>query len=129
VDEMEDCIEIDPYLLNKEDLSISTSTTIASTLTKKTIGEFLNKDEQIEKESTPNPMVNHLSNPEKLVMSPNSIINNSCLKHSLLGQMLNYLSLLIHRRYLNSFLAIRLLSLIILTLGLCLLTFPRINME
>ena len=66
MDDMEDCIEIDPYLLNKEDLSISTSTTIASTLTKTTIGEFLDKDEQIEKESTPNPMVNDLSNPKKI---------------------------------------------------------------
>ena len=54
---MEDCIEIDPYLLNKE-LSISTSTTISSTLTETPIEESLNKDEQIEKESTPNPMVN-----------------------------------------------------------------------
>jgi hypothetical protein len=80
MDEMEDCIEIDPYLLNKEDLSISTSTIIASTLTEATIGEFLDKDEQIEKDSTPNPMVNHLSNPEKLVMSLNSIINNSCFE-------------------------------------------------
>ena len=64
MDDMEDCIEIDSYLLNK-DLSISTSTTIASTLTKTTIREFLDNDEQIEKDSTPNPMVNHLSNPEK----------------------------------------------------------------
>jgi hypothetical protein len=80
MDEMEDCIEIDPYLLNKEELSISTSTTISSILTETTIGEFLNKDEQIEKDSTPNPMVNHLSNLEKLVMSPNSIINNSCFE-------------------------------------------------
>ena len=69
MDDMEDCIKIDPYLLNKEDLSISTSTTIASTLTETTIGEFLDKDEQIKKDSTPNPMVNDLSNPEKLVMS------------------------------------------------------------
>jgi hypothetical protein len=50
MDDMEDCIEIDPYLLNKEDLSISTSTTISSSLTETTIKEFLNKDEQIEKE-------------------------------------------------------------------------------
>ena len=60
MDDMEDCVEIDPYLLNKEDLSISTSTTIASTLTKTTIGEFLEKDEQIEKDLTPNPMVNEI---------------------------------------------------------------------
>ena len=44
MDDMEDCIEIVPYLLNKEDLSISTSTTIASTLMETTIGEFLDKD-------------------------------------------------------------------------------------
>lgn len=77
MDDMEDGIEIDSYLVNKEELSISTSTTISSTLTETTIGEFLDKDEQIEKESTPNHMVNDLSNPEKLVMSPNSIIDNS----------------------------------------------------
>jgi hypothetical protein len=41
MDDMEDCVEIDPYLLNKEELSISTSTTISSTLTETTIGEFL----------------------------------------------------------------------------------------
>ena len=80
MDDMEDCIEIDPYLLNKEDLSISTSTTISSTSTKTTIEEFLDKDEQIEKESTPNPMINDLSNPEKLVMSLNSINDNSCFE-------------------------------------------------
>ena len=80
MDDMEDCIEIDSYLLNKEDLSISTSTTIYSTLMETTIGEFLDKDDQIEKDSTPNPMVNDLSNPGKLVMSLNSIINNSCFE-------------------------------------------------
>ena len=80
MDDMEDCIEIDSYLLNKENHSTSKSTTIASTLTKTTIEEFLDKDEQIEKESTPNPMVNDLINPEKLVMSLNSIINNSCFE-------------------------------------------------
>jgi hypothetical protein len=76
MDDMEDCIEIDSYLLNEEKLSISTSTTISSTLTETTIEEFLDKDEQIEKESTSNPMVNDLSNPRKLVMSLNSIIDN-----------------------------------------------------
>ena len=55
LDDMEDCIEIDSYLLSKEDYSTSTSTTIASTLTETTIGEFLDKDEQIEKDSTPIP--------------------------------------------------------------------------
>jgi ribonuclease HI len=79
---MEDCIEIESYLLNKEDHSIPTSTTISSTVTKTTIEEFLEKDEQIEKDSTPNPMVNGLSNPHKLVMPPNSIINYSCFGRS-----------------------------------------------
>ena len=37
MDEMEDCVEIDPYFLNKEELSISTSTTISSTLMETTI--------------------------------------------------------------------------------------------
>jgi hypothetical protein len=76
MDDMEDCMEIDSYLFNKEELSISTSTTISSTLMEATIEEFLDKDEQIEKESTPNPMVNDLSNPRKLVMSLNFIIDN-----------------------------------------------------
>ena len=80
LDDMEYCIEIDSYLLNKEGHSTSTSTTITSTLMETTIGEFLDKDEQIEKESTPNPMVNDLSNPRKLVMSLNSIIDNSCFE-------------------------------------------------
>ena len=80
LDDIEDCIEIDPSILNKEDHSTSTSTTIASTPTKTTIEEFLEKDEQIEKDSTHNPMVNGLSNPNKLVMSPNSIIDNSCFE-------------------------------------------------
>jgi len=77
---MEDCIEIDSYILSKEDHSTSNPTTITSTLTDTTIEEFLEKDEQIEKDSTPNPMVNDLSNPGKLVMSLNSIINNSCFE-------------------------------------------------
>ena len=38
LDDMEDCIEIDSYLLSKEDHSTSTSTTIASTLMDTTIG-------------------------------------------------------------------------------------------
>jgi hypothetical protein len=80
MDDMEDCIEIDSYLLNKEDISISTSTTISSTLMETTIEEFLKKDEQIEEDSTPNPMVTDLSNPDQLVMSSNSIIDNSCFE-------------------------------------------------
>ena len=47
MDDMEDGIEIDSYLVNKEELSISTSTTISSTLTETTIGEFLENDEQL----------------------------------------------------------------------------------
>ena len=80
LDDMEYCIEIDSYLLSKHDHSTSTSTTIASTLMETTIEEFLEKDEQLEKDSTPNPMVNGLSNLGKLVMSPNSLIDNSCFQ-------------------------------------------------
>ena len=82
MDDMEDCVETDSYLLSKEDHSTSTSTTIASTLSKITIVEFLEKDEQIEKDSTPNALVNGLSNPYKLVMSSNSIIDSSCFETS-----------------------------------------------
>ena len=39
--------------------------------------ECLEKDERIEKNLTSNPMVNDSSNPKKLLMSPNSIIDNS----------------------------------------------------
>jgi hypothetical protein len=78
LDDMEDCIEIGSYLLSKEDHSTSNPTTIASTLTETTIEEFLERNEQIEKDSTPNPVVNGLSNPDKLVLSPNSMIDNSC---------------------------------------------------
>ena len=42
--------------------------------------EFLGKDEQTEKDSTPNPMLNDSSNPDKLVLSLNSIIDNSCFE-------------------------------------------------
>ena len=42
--------------------------------------EFLEKDEQNEKDSIPNPMVNYSSNPNKLVMSPNYSIDNSCFE-------------------------------------------------
>jgi len=80
MDDTEDCIEIDSYLLSKEDHSTSNPTTIASTITETTIGEFLEKDEQIEKDSTPNPMANGLSNPDKLVISLNFIIDNSCFE-------------------------------------------------
>ena len=41
--DMEDCIEIDSYLLNKEELYISTSTTISSTLMETTIGNSSTK--------------------------------------------------------------------------------------
>ena len=70
MDDMEDCIEIDSYILSKEYHSTFTSTTIASTLTETTTEQFLDKDEQIEKDSTPNHMVNDLSNPENFCLSP-----------------------------------------------------------
>ena len=44
--------------------------------------EFLEKDEQTEKDSTSNPMVNDSSNLDKLVMSPNSFIDSSCFETS-----------------------------------------------
>ena len=69
----EDCVGIDYNLCNKE----SHSSTITSTPTKTSTEEFLEKDEQNEKDSTPNLMVNDSSNRNKLVMSSNSIINNS----------------------------------------------------
>ena len=53
-----DCMGIDYDLLSKEDHSTSNSTTIASTPMETSIEEFLKKDEQTEKDSTPNPMVN-----------------------------------------------------------------------
>ena len=80
LDDMEDCIEIDSYLLNKEDHSSSTFTTITSTPIETFTEELLKKDEENEKDSTINPMVNVASNPNKLVMSPNSIIDNSCFQ-------------------------------------------------
>ena len=76
----EDCMGIDYNLLSKDDHSTSNSTTIASTPTKTSTEEFLEKDEQTEKDSIPNPMVNDSSNPYKLVMSLNSIIDNSCFE-------------------------------------------------
>ena len=45
MDDMENCIEIDSYLLSKEDHSTSNSTTISSTLMETTTREFLEKDE------------------------------------------------------------------------------------
>ena len=47
---------------------------------KKSTEEFLEKDEQNEKDSIPHPMVNESSNPNKMVMYPNSIIDNSCFE-------------------------------------------------
>jgi hypothetical protein len=73
----EDCMGIDYKLLSKEHHSTSNSTKISSTPTKTFTKEFLAKDEQIEKDPTPNPMVNDSSNPDKLVMSTNSITDNS----------------------------------------------------
>ena len=76
----EDCMGIDYNLLSKEYHYTSNSTIIASTPMKTSTGEFLEKDEQTKKDSTPNPMVNESSNLDKLVMSPNSIIDNSCFE-------------------------------------------------
>ena len=68
---------IDYSLLSKEDHSTSNSTTIASTPNETFTKEFLEKDEQTKEDSTLNPTVNDSSNPNKLVMSLNSIIDNS----------------------------------------------------
>ena len=46
----EDCMGIDYNILSKEDHSTSNSTTIASTKTKTSTEEFLEKDEQNEKD-------------------------------------------------------------------------------
>lgn len=73
----EECVGIDYSLWSKEDLYTSNYTTIASTIREISTEEFLEKDEQIEKDSTSNPMVNDSSNPYKLVMYPNYIIDNS----------------------------------------------------
>ena len=54
----EDYMGIDYNLLNKEDNYASNSTTIDSTPTETSTKKFLEKDEQIEKDSTLNPMVN-----------------------------------------------------------------------
>ena len=104
----EDCVGIDYNLWSKEDHS----TTIASTPTKTSTEEFLKKDEQNEKDSIPNPMVNDSSNPNKLVMSSNSIIDNSYFE-TFFGRSNVELLLQIHTSNLNSFLAIRLLILIV----------------
>ena len=71
------CMGIDYNLLSKEDHSTSNSTTIASTPMETSTKEFIEKDEQTGKDSIPNPMINNSSNPKKLVMSLNSIIDNS----------------------------------------------------
>ena len=76
----EECMGIDYNLWTKEAHSTSKPTKIASTPIETSIEEFLEKDEQIENDSTPNPMVNGLSNPNQLVMSLNSIIDNSCFE-------------------------------------------------
>ena len=74
------CVGIDYNLWSKEDHSTPNYTTISSTPTKTSIEEFLEKDEQNEKDSIPNPMVNDSSNPNKLVMYPKSIIDNVYFK-------------------------------------------------
>ena len=72
----EDYVGIDYILWSKE----SHYTAIYSTPTETSTKEFLEKDEQNEKDSIPNPMVNDSSNLDKLVMSSNSIIDNSCFE-------------------------------------------------
>ena len=59
----EDCMGIDYNLWSEEDHSTSNYTTIASTPTQTSTEEFLEMDEQNEKDSIPNPMVNDSSNP------------------------------------------------------------------
>ena len=76
----EDYVGIDYNLWSKEAPSTSKPTTIDSTPTKISTQEFLEKDEENEKDSTANPMVNDSSIPNKLEMSPNSIIDNYCLE-------------------------------------------------
>lgn len=73
----EDCVGIDYNLWRKEHHSTSNYTTIDSTPMKISMEEFLENDEQNEKDSIPNPMVNDSGNPDKLVISSNSIIDNS----------------------------------------------------
>ena len=76
----EDCVGTYYRLWNKESHSTSNPTTIAFTPMDTSTKEFLEKDEQNEKDSTLNPMVNNSSNPNKLVMSLNSMIDNSCFE-------------------------------------------------
>ena len=71
------CVRIDYKLWSKEYPSTSRPTPISSTPIEKSTKEFLEKDEENEKDSTINPMVNDSSNPNKRVMSFNSIIDNS----------------------------------------------------
>ena len=52
------CMGIDYNLWSEEDRSTSNSTTITSTPMETSTEEFLEKNEQIEKDSIPNPMVN-----------------------------------------------------------------------
>jgi hypothetical protein len=76
----EDCVGIDYNLWRKKYPSTLKPTTIASTPTETSTKEFLEKDKENEKDSTINIIVNDSSNPNKLVMSSNSITDNSCFK-------------------------------------------------
>ena len=88
-------------------------TTIASTPMEKSTDEILKKDKENEKDSNINHTVNDSSNLDKLVilLTLSFIIPSS--KHSLVGQMLNSLLSQIHTSNLNSFIALRLLILIV----------------
>jgi hypothetical protein len=76
----ESCVGTDYNLWSKEPPSTSKPTTITSTPTETSTEEFLEKDKENEKDSTINHMVNDSSNPNKLIMSSNSIIDNSFFK-------------------------------------------------
>jgi hypothetical protein len=71
------CVGINYYIWRKEYPSTSNPIIIASTPMETSTKEFLEKDEENEKDSTTNLMVNDSSNPNKLVMSLNSVNDNS----------------------------------------------------
>ena len=76
----EACVGIYYNLWRKESPSTSNPTTIAFAPTKTSIEEFLEKDKENENDSTINYTVNDSSNPNKMVMSSNSMIDNYCFK-------------------------------------------------
>ena len=76
----ESCAGIDYNIWRKEAPSTSNPITIASTPIETSTKEFLEKDKENEKDSTINHTVNDSSKPNKLVISSNSIIDNSYFK-------------------------------------------------